>query len=101
MPPHSPLAASPMAMDRIRTAGCDGHALVNAKPCADGRKRSAPSGPGTALTLVHRLDAGDRDGVALREQVGAEPLRGWHLLVPGVGALEQVRRGPDGEVAGV
>src|SRR2546423_383050 len=88
-----------MASRRIRSAGWAGHALLNANPWVDGRKRSALAGSGTTLALVHGLYPRDRDGVPPPEELGAGPRRGRHLLLPRVTVPEQIRCGADGEVA--
>ena len=40
------------------------------------------AGPGPPLALMHGLNPGDRDGVALRDQVSREPLRRGQLAPP-------------------
>src|SRR5215475_4360154 len=56
------------------------------------------AGTGTPLALVHRLYPGDRNRVALLDQIGAQRLRRWHLGCPRIAAGEQGRRGVHGEV---
>src|SRR2546430_1215452 len=56
------------------------------------------AGAGTPLALVHRLYPGDRDRVALVDQIGAQRLRRWHLRCPRITAGEQGWRGVHSEV---
>src|SRR5690242_1692879 len=51
--------------------------------------RLAAAGAGAPLALVHRLHPGDRDRVALLDQVAAQPLRRRHLPRPRVAGGEQ------------
>ena len=62
------------------------------------RSRLAPAGAGAALSLVHGLHPGDRDLVALGDQVSGKRLRLRHRLGPRVGVAETVERGVHGEV---
>ena len=48
------------------------------------------AGAGAALALVHGLHPGDRDGVALVDQVGGQRLRRGHRLGPRVAAVGQL-----------
>src|SRR5215472_8929970 len=65
---------------------------------APGLLRLAAAGASPPLALVHRLHPGDRDGVAFRDQIGAQPLRRGHLAGPWIAAGEQGGRGVHGEV---
>src|SRR5438045_2601141 len=56
------------------------------------------AGARTPLALVHRLYPGDRDRVALVDQIGAQRLRRWHLRCPRIAAGEQGGRGVHSEV---
>src|SRR4051794_28596818 len=53
----------------------------------------------TALSLVHRLHARDRDVLPLRDKVVGKGLRIWHPFDPGCSPFELTRRGVDREVA--
>src|SRR5215469_11616069 len=49
----------------------------------------AAAGAGAPLAFVHRLHPGDRDGVALLDQAGAQPLRRGHQAGPWIAAGEE------------
>ena len=51
-----------------------------------------------SLAFVHGLHPGARDGPALLDQVGAQPLRLRHLVGPRITLGDQPRRGVQGEV---
>src|SRR5690606_16403647 len=54
---------------------------------------------GPTLTLVHRLNPGDRNGMPLVDEILPERLRCGHLIGPQVGTAQQVDRGMNGEIA--
>src|SRR5262245_45921639 len=70
-------------------------AAVGAYPWSVG---CGAAGPGPPLALVHGLDPGNRNGVALRDQVGRQPLRLGHPVSPRIAPVEQARHGPQGEI---
>jgi hypothetical protein len=78
-------------------AGC---AWFSARPglASAGSMRRAALGAGPALALVHGLYAGDRDGVALRDEVFRQRLRRRQGSGPGIGVGQQPRRVPHREV---
>jgi hypothetical protein len=77
-----------------------GRVVPGADAGLEARLTAAPV-PGPPLALVHGLHAGDRDGVALRDQISGKRLRRRHLPGPRVSAAgRQPRHGVHGEVAG-
>lgn len=61
--------------------------------------RRVATGTGPPFALMHRLDTGDRNGVALGEQICVELLRRGHLIRPRIAPIQQSRRVVDREVS--
>ena len=57
------------------------------------------AGAGPSFALMHRLDPGDRNGVAFGYQIRVELLRCRHLVRPRIGPIQESRRTVDREVS--
>jgi hypothetical protein len=83
---------------RVRRGANDLQASGNGPTVVELRARSLAPGAGTALTLVHRLDASDQDRAAFLDHFGGRRLRLGKAVGLRTAAANESRHRVDGEV---